>query len=195
MRYVIMADGKGNRWNNHNDIPKHLISFEGETLLARTVRLLLERDREAEIFITSHDERYEVKGAIRYEPRNNVLEIDRFTEELIQDHMCFLYGDTFYSEEAMDCILNTAVEDLMFFGNERSIVAIMIRDGELFRSHVQHVRKLFLAGEITSCKGWQVYQSYAKLPYTTKQMGRNYIFIKDETRDFNTPEDLGGALR
>ena len=190
MRYVIMADGKGNRWNNHNDIPKHFITFGGETLLARTVRLLKERDAQAEVYITSHDKRYEVEGAIRHEPLNNVLEIDRFTEELIDEPMCFLYGDTFYSDEAMDIIINTPAEELLFFGNERSIVAIMIKNKEVFRHHVQNVRELFLAGKITSCKGWQVYQSYVGLPYGEKKMDRNYIFIKDETRDFNSPEDL-----
>lgn len=190
MRYVIMADGKGNRWNNFHDIPKHFIKIDGETLLERTVRLVHERDRDASIYITSHDPRYEVKGATRYEPLHNVLEIDRFTEELIDDNVVFLYGDTFYSEEAMDTIVDTPAKDLMFFGNERSIVAIKIKDGDLFRQHVNYVRLLFTYGEIDTCKGWQVYQSYAGLPYNRKQMGKNYVYIQDRTRDFNTPGDL-----
>ena len=40
MRYIIMADGKGNRWNNFHDMPKHFIKFGDETLLERTVRLI-----------------------------------------------------------------------------------------------------------------------------------------------------------
>ncbi len=190
MRYVIMADGNGTRWNNYNNIPKHLIEIDGETLLARTVRLIRERDSEAEVFITSHDPRYEVKGAKRHEPKNNVLEIDRFTGELISDNEIFLYGDTFYSESAMDTILNTPAENLLFFGNERSIVAIKIVKGSDFAYHVDNVRELFKAGKIKSCKGWQVYQSFTGLPYDVKQMGDSYIYIKDDTRDFNSPEDL-----
>ena len=85
MKYIIMADGKGTRWNNYHNIPKHLIEIGGETLLARTVRLLRENDALADIVITSHDPRYEVSGARRYEPQNNHLEIDRFTEELIEN--------------------------------------------------------------------------------------------------------------
>lgn len=77
MNYIIMADGKGTRWNNYGDIPKHFIKVEGETLLARTVRLLHEYDPGCRVTITSHDPRYEVEGAVRYEPKNNVLEIDR----------------------------------------------------------------------------------------------------------------------
>ena len=29
MKYIIMADGKGTRWQNYNDIPKHLIEIGG----------------------------------------------------------------------------------------------------------------------------------------------------------------------
>ena len=127
MKYIIMADGKGSRWNNYKDIPKHFIEIGGETLLKRTVRLLKEADPVCEVIITSHDPRYQVEGARRYEPKNNVLEIDRFTAELIEDNVCFLYGDTYYAESAIHSIVETQAEDLLFFGNEKSIVAIKVR--------------------------------------------------------------------
>lgn len=190
MKYIIMADGKGTRWQNYNDIPKHFIEIGGETLLGRTVRLLNEGDEAADVIITSHDPRYEVPGARRYEPLNNHLEIDRFTEELIEDNVCFLYGDTYYSQEAMDTILNTETEEMIFFGNERSIVAIKVKDGDLFRSHVDNVRRLFLEGKIEKCIGWQVYQSYTGLPFGEKKIGPSYIVLEDGTEDFNSPEDL-----
>ena len=189
MKYIIMADGKGTRWNNYHNIPKHLIEIDGETLLARTVRLLRENDARADIVITSHDPRYEVPGARRYEPQNNHLEIDRFTEELIADDVCFLYGDTFYSESVIQKIADTPAEKLLFFGNERSIVAIEVADGALFRQHVDRVRALFLAGKIEKCIGWQVYQSFEGLPFGEKTIAADYILIQDGTEDFNSPED------
>ena len=189
MKYIIMADGKGTRWNNYHNIPKHLIEIGGETLLARTVRLLRENDARADIVITSHDPRYEVPGARRYEPQNNHLEIDRFTEELIADDVCFLYGDTFYSESVIQKIADTPAEKLLFFGNERSIVAIKVADGALFRQHVDRVRALFLAGKIEKCIGWQVYQSFEGLPFGEKTIAADYILIQDGTEDFNSPED------
>ena len=190
MKYIIMADGKGTRWQNYNDIPKHFIEIGGETLLARTVRLLNEGDEAADVIITYHDPRYEVQGARRYEPLNNHLEIDRFTEELIGDDVCFLYGDTYYSREAMDTILRTETEDMIFFGNERSIVAIKVKDGALFKNHVDNVRRLFLEGKIEKCIGWQVYQSFTGLPFGEKKIGPSYIVLEDGTEDFNSPEDL-----
>ena len=189
MKYIIMADWKGARWNNYHNIPKHLIEIDGETLLTRTVRLLRENDARADIVITSHDPRYEVPGARRYEPQNNHLEIDRFTEELIADDVCFLYGDTFYSESVIQKIADTPAEKLLFFGNERSIVAIKVADGALFRQHVDRVRALFLAGKIEKCIGWQVYQSFEGLPFGEKTIAADYILIQDGTEDFNSPAD------
>ena len=189
MKYIIMADGKGTRWNNYHNIPKHFIEIDGETLLARTVRLLRENDARADIVITSHDPRYEVPGARRYEPQNNHLEIDRFTEELIADDVCFLYGDTFYSESVIQKIADTPAEKLLFFGNERSIVAIKVADGALFRQHVDRVRALFRAGKIEKCIGWQVYQSFEGLPFGEKTIAADYILIQDGTEDFNSPAD------
>ena len=189
MKYIIMADGKGTRWNNYHNIPKHFIEIDGETLLARTVRLLRENDARADIVITSHDPRYEVPGARRYEPQNNHLEIDRFTEELIADDVCFLYGDTFYSESVIQKIADTPAKKLLFFGNTRSIVAIKVADGALFRQHVERVRALFLAGKIEKCIGWQVYQSFEGLPFGEKTIAADYILIQDGTEDFNSPAD------
>ena len=189
MKYIIMADGKGTRWQNYNDIPKHFIEIGGETLLGRTVRLLKEGDPNCEVIITSHDSRYEIPGARRHEPLNNNLEIDRFTEELIEDDVCFLYGDTYYSDFAMRTIISTEADDMMFFGNGRSIVAIKVADGDLFRSHVHRVRDLFLEGKIAKCIGWQVYQSFTGLPFGEKQIGEKFLVLEDGTEDFNSPED------
>ena len=189
MKYIIMADGKGSRWGNYQDKPKHLIEIDGETLIGRTVRLLHEGDENCQVIITSHDPRYSIPGAVRYEPLNNHLEIDRFTEELIEDDICFLYGDTFYSEDAIHAITEIEAEDILFFGNQRSIVAIKVQDGELFRMHVSKVRKLFLEGKIEKCIGWQVYQSFMNLPFDEKKIQNKYILLKDGTEDFNSPED------
>ncbi len=51
MRYVIMADGKGSRWNNFLGHDKQEIRIDGETLLERTVRLVHENDPDAALII------------------------------------------------------------------------------------------------------------------------------------------------
>jgi hypothetical protein len=185
-----MADGKGSRWNDFMGHKKHDISVSGETLLERTVRLVHKFDNTAEVIITSHDKSVNVPGASRYEPKNNVLEIDRFTAELIGDDMCFLYGDVLYSEDAIKTVTaHRGRRPLLFFGSDKSICAVLIGDGELFRSLYLEVRRRFVEGEIAECKGWQVYHLYAGLPLNGRGIGESFVILDSFTRDFNTPED------
>ena len=190
MKYVVMADGKGTRWANYQGIPKHLIEINGESLLERIVRLLKKYDRECEIIITSHDSRYEIEGAKRYEPRNNNIEIDRFTYELIEDDICFLYGDTYYSEEAIITIVNESLGDITFFGTSKSIVAIKVNTSEVVKYHIDKVKELYLNGKIQECIGWQVYQSYEDIPFGTKKIVNDFVIVDKTTRDFNSPVDF-----
>lgn len=190
MIYIIMADGKGTRWNNYQNIPKHLIKIKGETLLARTTRLLHQFDPTCQVFITTHNKAYETEGAILYEPLNNHLEIDRFTEELIDDNICFLYGDTYYSANAISEITEKQAEDILFFGTQKSIIAVKIKDGELFKRHVHRVRNLFLAGKIDKCIGWQVYRSFQDIPFDERRIEGKFVLIEDWTKDFNSPDDF-----
>lgn len=190
MKYVIMADGKGSRWNNYLGHGKHGIVIDGETLLARTARLVHEIDRDARVIITSHDKSLCVAGAERYEPQNNVLEVDRFTKELIEDDMCFLYGDVYYSEEALRTVIaSRGKQPLLFIGNDKSICAVLVGDSKLFSECFEDVRKRFVDGEIKECKGWQVYHRYAGLPLEGRAVGKGYLTMDSFTRDFNAPED------
>ncbi len=191
MRFVIMADGKGTRWDNYMGIPKHLAEVDGEPILGRTVRLLNEMTGgKAEVIVTSHDERYEFEGCTRHEPLDNKLEIDRFTRELITDDTCFLYGDTYYTEEALSAIINMETDDILFFGNIKSIVAVKIKDSRIFEQHVQRVKDLYLAGKIEKCVGWQVYQSITGQEFSNKAVpAEKFILLAKETTDFNTPEE------
>ena len=69
MKYIIMADGKGKRWNNHGGIPKHFVKIDDERIIERTIRLLKENDSNKEIIVTSHDKKYDFENATRYEPK------------------------------------------------------------------------------------------------------------------------------
>lgn len=191
-----MADGKGSRWHNYKSLDKHSICFDGETMLERTVRLIRERDGDGEIFITSHNPNVCIDGAVRHEPLHNVLEIDRFTWELICDECCFLYGDVFYTEAAMTAIIGTVPEKpLLFFGSADSIFAIRVRSGAAFSDCVEAVRAAFLAGKIAECKGWQVYHCYCGLPLEGRAIGGDFLLCEDMTRDFNSPEDYEAFVR
>lgn len=189
-RYVVMANGKGMRWGGHLGIPKHLITFDGETLLRRIVRQVRAADPTAEVFISSGDPRYDTEGARRHRPHRDSLEIDRFVPELITEHVCFLYGDTFYFDGAIDRIVASERPGLQFFGDDRSIVAVQSRCRETILAHLTRVRRLYLAGEIDSCIGWQLYQSATGLPFGGKTIAQDFERVDGLTAGFNTPEDL-----
>lgn len=189
-RVVIMADGKGMRWNNYMGIPKHFAAVNGEKLISRSVRLLAKASKEFEIIVTSHDKRYEFSGSRRYEPLNNIYEIDRFTEELIVSDMCFLYGDTFYTESSIKKIIEEEAEDILFFGNKKTIVGVKIKDEILFRTHVKRVKDLYLQGKLRKCAGWQVYQSFTGQSFENSiEIKEKFILVDDMTTDINSPCD------
>ena len=166
-----------------------MIDVDGEVLIMRTIRLLNQYDPHSEVIVTSHDERYNFPGSVRYEPLDNNLEIDRFTYELIEDDICFLYGDTYYTEESISKIIDSKTDDLLFFGNDVSIVAIKVKDSNLFKKHIDNVKQLFLNNKINNCKGWQVYQSFQNLEFDKKQIAGNFVVVDNRTIDYNTPDE------
>lgn len=190
MKYIVMADGKESRWKNFQGIHKWQIRIGNQTLLERTCGLIRELDPDAAIYITSHDQNLSIAGTVRHEPMHNVLEIDRFTVELIEPNVCFLYGDSLYSEESLRRIMEEETKGVLFFGSPRKIFAVKVADAQLFRQHLQHVRELFLREEIHECIGWEVYHSLYSLPLESREIGAGYILLDNETRDFNSPEDL-----
>lgn len=191
MRFVIMADGKERRWKKHLGTSKHLAEIGGEPLIVRTIRLVRQQTpKDTEVIVTSHNKDYEFEGSLRYEPENNMYEIDRFTEELLTNNMCFLYGDTYYTEAAMKKIISADNEKTLFFGNRKSIVAVKIADAGEFRHHKERVKQMYIDEQIDTCKGWQVYQSFTGQDLTAAPVIKeNFVLLEDDTTDINTPED------
>lgn len=187
-RYVIMANGVGQRWNNHLGIPKHLYEVEGETLVARIVRQLRNFDPRGEVIISSSDPRVEVSHTLRHEPEKNEIELDRFVPELITENTCFLYGDTFYTDHALQQIIADKPEGIRFFATEKSIVAVKSADSSALFRHLDNVRTKFLSGQLPTCKGWQLLDSYREDVNETAA-DSVLVAVEDRTMDFNTPED------
>ena len=190
-----MANGHGTRWGGHLGTPKHLLTVDGETLLERIVRQVGTLQPSAEIIISSSNPRYETAGAERHVPVRNEIEIDRFVPELITDDVCFLYGDTYYENSAIETIVDARTEGLHFFGDQRAIVAVTTTNELLMRQHFARVRDLYLAGAISKCIGWQLYQSYANLPFGPGIIDHHFTVLENLTSGFNTPQDYELFIR
>lgn len=186
-RYVIMANGGGLRWGNHLGIPKHLITIADETLLQRITRQVLKFDPGAEVVISSADPRCVADGARRHVPERNELEIDRFVPELVTDRVCFLYGDTYYTDETISRIVEKSPQGLHFFESETAIVALKSDEPALLLHHVAKVRDDYTAGAIDQCKGWDVLRSFSEAHVDPERIRTH---VHDGACDFNTPADL-----
>lgn len=186
MLYCIMADGEGKRWNNYLGVPKHLVEFNGETLIGRTVRLLKEKGIN-DIVITSSDDRYNY--AKRVPQTIKECEIDRFEETVVEGPVCYLYGDVFYTQDAINTITSTPVKDIMFFGHNYEIFAIKIMDADLFFKHKTIVRNLYMNHKINRCIGWEIYRSLHNIPFEVHKITDRYVRILDGTDDIDYPDD------
>lgn len=184
-KYIIMAAGAGTRWDNYLGIPKHLIEINGETLLGRTTRLLKENGI-TNFIITTSDSRYEEYGKTAPQTKFD-CEVDRFEETLVDGPICYLYGDVYYTEDAIKTIIETEPEDVLFFGHEWEIFAIKIKDKELFFNNKSKVKKLYLSKEIDRCIGWEVYRCMHNLPFTEHIITDRYVKILDGTDDIDYP--------
>jgi len=184
MKYVIMCAGKGERWNNYLGVPKHLIEINGETLLQRTTRLLKEYG--VDYVITGNDERYSMYGKLIPQSCND-CEIDRFEE--VTEPVCYLYGDVYYTENALKTIIETDTENVTFFGSEDEIFAVKIKDLELFYTHKNFIKSLYLTGQIDRCIGWEIYRSLNNIPFKEHKITERYVKILDGTDDIDFPED------
>lgn len=201
-----MADGQAKRWGNHLGVPKHLIEIDGEPILYRTVRLLKKYGAE-DIYITSHDERYNVLGTRRYAPRNNIYEIDRFCScyPIWAKETIFIYGDVFYTEEAIKTIIEKDTKDFEFFGrygqrkeytkNNGEIFAIKVKDIENFKNSCFFIREGLIDGTIKRGIGWDVYRHLLGIPFDKHTLKGHFTKFKDETEDFDFPEDYTNFIK
>ena len=193
MLYVLMCAGNGKRWGNYAGIPKHLVEINGETLLGRTTRLLKENGI-TDYIITGDDERYAQYGKLVPQTKHD-CEVDRFEEEYVGEEFCYLYGDVYYSEDAIKTIINTDTDNILFFGSEMEIFAVKVKNKDLFFKHKNIVKDAFLKGEISRSIGWEVYRSLNGIPLEEYEIKDMYHMIMDETDDIDCPRDYESFIQ
>lgn len=206
MKYVILSDS-----NNVEPftIPRQLTKINGESLVQRTARLLKENGIE-DVIITSHDKRFDNLGAKRYEPKYNYYNsiknegywLNAFPFELLNEPICFLFGDVYYSEDAIKTIVNAETYSTLFFctyknKDKRYIkhhdepLAYKVVDYVMFKEHIERVKTLKDEGK---CDRepivWELYRSINNLDVNTHKMTNNYVAINDESCDIDTLDDI-----
>lgn len=205
MKYIILADSNDKTF----DIPRQLIEINGEPLIARTIRLLKENGVK-DIVITAKDKRFDEFGVKRYHSLNSDFDyitrkgywLNAFPFELMNEPVCFIWGDVYFSEYAIKKIVKTETKDTLFFCtyNNKSYkyikehdepLAYKVVNTRLFKAHIEKVKKMKDAG--LCCREpivWEVYRSINGIDVNTHLMTNNYIAINDESCDIDSKNDI-----
>lgn len=111
MKYIILC---GSNHNMINGIPRQLVSVNGERVLDRTIRLLRENGIE-DIAITATDKAFSQCGVpvINYDSSGEWINCFYPTD----DPVCYIFGDVYFSEKAIETIVNTETKDIEFFAS------------------------------------------------------------------------------
>lgn len=212
MRIVILAAGEASRWGHFLGYPKHLVPVHGEPILHRTVRLLRELAPGAEIYIAARRAAlpdYAVTGAVAFEadldPRrfdaDKFLSSRRYWAE--EGDTLLLYGDCFYTSDALATIVGTPVDDWLLFArfNPSAITGCAWPEPFGFRiaRHFQdafsavgdQLVQRFVAGDLQRIGGWEFYAHLTggDLSCPGVRAG-NSVAIDDWTEDFDYPDDF-----
>ena len=202
IRFVIMAGGKEERWRNHLGCHKHLVKIDGETLIDRTLRLLRERGHEDMYLVAKYSE-YDREGVRRVPP----LDLENGAVVASQDYWAedqrttVLFGDTYFTEAAMDQICQLETQEPTFIGRRRGSRITGCPYQELFgfsllpENHlavihsIEHVKEAMIQGVIRMCAGWSVYRHLQGIGLRNKKCPGNFLHIDDFSEDFDTPDD------
>jgi len=219
-RAIIIADGEGTRWKNHLGVPKHLIKIDGERLIDRAVRLLIENNVE-DVYVVGPDDRYKVSGAKLYtathEKSNGDLDKFMNSANLWNDDgkTIILYGDVYFTENAMKSIVEYNEVDFALHCRPFNSYLTGTPYGECFaitfyHQHREELQKVFhniidafKNGTIKRMGGWEVYRFFmlSRGIYPKDRLhehwltGHNLNAINDWTDDFDYPGDYDRFIK
>jgi MobA-like NTP transferase domain len=202
---IIIAAGEGARWNNYLGKGKHFIEIDGETIIARTVRLA-ERFS-SRIYVVGNSSDLQVKGSTWFRPQLNPLnyEADKFLSSAPlwnrEGRTVVFYGDVYFSENAMQRIMKFQPKEWALFARFGTSKLTGKLYGECFAhsfysEHIpehaaalQNIISAYLRGEIKRCGGWEHYRAMEQLPLKRHQRKDRFVEIDDWTEDFDLPLD------
>lgn len=206
MKYVIMCGGEYERFKT----PKHLSVVNGERIVDRTIRLLKENGIE-DVCITSNNPLFDSCGVPRLEHKNTYKQVngkqqgywlDAYYPFGDDEKICYMYGDVYYSNEAIKTIVNydckvntlfgTSAAKNEFHQNWGEPFAFKVVDNKTFRNGIKAVKRLQDEGKTLRMPvTWELYRYLNNLNVNVQQvLDETYICIDDDTMDIDYPQDI-----
>ena len=207
-KFIIMCGGKYDKW----ETPKQLTMVKGEPLVARTIRMLREQGVE-DIAISTNQPGFEDFGVpvLTHDNEYRLGQVDAYGHWLnafypTKEPVCYLFGDVVFSRYAIDRIVGTEVEDIMFFASAPPFdikytkmwaepFAYKVVDTEKFFDAIERTKKYDSEGCFyRMAVSWELWQVIKRTPLNRIDY-ENYVAINDYTCDIDSPEDLQKMLR
>ena len=207
MKYIIMAGG----YYDEFKLPKQLQKVDGERIIDRTIRLLKENGI-TDICISSNNPMFDSCGVERIEKENTYklysdrqegCWLDAFY--LTEEPVCYLWGDVYFSEEAIKTIVETETKDINFFASKFPFArnypkawvepfALKVVNTKHLAESIEKTKELAKIGETWREMPviWELWLVINNLPKQTKagHYNADYIVINDYTSDIDHEEDI-----
>lgn len=213
------------------EVPKHLLKVNGEVLVERTIRLLRENGI-TDIAISTNNPAFDYLDVEIIKDENNQFLYFGENENklsknswlrayyLMNEPVCYLHGDVYFSDEAIKTIINTKVKDTMFFcvpdkqdiSNKdrrnfkgREPLAYKVENNKMFNKAIRELLNMVEQGKFKDAKcsplSWTVYRylNGLDLGFNAENYGclnnifnskGDYVVINDYTTDIDDIKDI-----
>ena len=195
MKYIILCG------SNHaliNGVPRQLVKIGGERVLDRTIRLL-RKNGVKDIYITATDPAFDLCNAeiIKYDSSGPWINCFYLTDE----PTTYIFGDVYFSPEAIETIVNTQTDDIEFFASAPPFAPEYPRIwAEPFAFKVVNLERFWESIEtVKQCTeqgiwrrdpiAWETWQVIKGAPLNMIDYS-NYTVINDYTCDIDYAEDI-----
>ena len=204
MKYIIMCGGNYEKFKE----PRWLVKINGEVLIERTIRLLRELNIN-DIYISSnYPEAFEYLGlpilihhnSYKFDGSIKGYWVDAFVPLNIP--VCYLCGDVWYSKEALEKIINTETDDILFFGTAKPFakgyskkyeepLAFKVFNQERFKLCIKKTKYL-QDHNLTNRKpiSWELYRVIDGIDPNKHILGKKFIGIHDFALDIDSTEEI-----
>lgn len=202
-----MCGGRYSKWK----MPRQMTPVNGEPIVARTIRLL--RDAGAsDICISTTYKRFKKYGVPILTHDNKFAVTDDvagcWAEAFYPtpEPACYVFGDVVFSPQAIETIVNTGTDDVMFFASAPPFSKWYIKEhAEPFAFKVANQRRFRAAIELVKSSinvgiydrppiAWELWQTLNGESVRDINFD-NYIAINDYTCDIDKPDDVAAIER
>lgn len=211
MVYIIMCGGQYNEWS----VPRQLTRIHGESLIERTVRMLIQAGvPNKSIFVSTNipmiDEfcKYKNIKVVWKEDNNWIVPrpgvsigdwCDCFTNDSCPT--CYLMGDVVFSQNAISTIVNTQTDDIEFFASAPPFsnqyskpyaepFAFKVANKKHLDEAIAETKRLYREGAFKRPPiAWEFWQ-VVKGTKLNEIDYTNYTVINDYTCDIDEPKDV-----